>query len=123
MSANFTTDSGILEYVHRLNNAWLLEHHDLLTKSLNDLGVTEALKNWVEIMHSMSYFVEGLILWDNKISLFVFCILFKKWLHLPGRVKEIGSSIVVLGLKILNLICFNVIIIDNLSHFILQYLN
>ena len=77
----------------------------------------------MKVVHGVTYFVEGLVLWNNKLSIGILCILFKERFHLPSTIQEIVSSVIFLGLKLINFFSIDVKIINYLCHFILEHLN
>ena len=119
----FSSDSWVLENVHRLSYHWILKKHNFFTKSLHNSRITETFKSWMEIMHGMTNFVEGLSLWYNEVTICVLCIFFEKWFHLPGWAHEVILSVIVFCFKVFNLFFFKIKFVNYICHFIFHYLN
>ena len=77
----------------------------------------------MKVVHGVTHLVESLGLRHNQVSILVLGILFEERFDLPSAVKEERGAVVGLGLKILRLIGFNIVFVDDLGHLILQDLN
>mmetsp|Transcript_29161 Transcript_29161/g.75043 ORF Transcript_29161/g.75043 Transcript_29161/m.75043 type:complete len:268 (-) Transcript_29161:31-834(-) len=92
MNIHFPANFGLFEYVHALKAHWLL--HSKLAQSLaKSRFVRKIFKHWVQIMQSMSHFVDRVLLILHQLSIFCEGLLLPKKANLISTRQEVLVSL------------------------------
>ena len=98
MATDFATNSWLLADVHRLQ-CKCIGHPDIAGDSRKFVGVSKGFKDWIEVVHRMSDFVDAEFFALLEISRFIESLFFEEADNSSSRINEllIGMSRLFIG--------------------------